>query len=284
MNYKKIYLNLIKKSRSCNRVKTDTEYFEKHHIVPTFMFKNNKRSSGRSIGHFPGNHDNPRNIVLLTAKEHFIAHLLLCKIYQGTRYEQGCFCSLFMMISTKKNEVRRRDLNRGIYMDKRINSKFYKKMRMKGLTAISISRKNQVPCIDSKTGKSVGCIRNDDPKYLSGEFIHHSKGSKCSDETRKKIKDVTTGPRNPRFCGITNDEILSEFLLLSKKMNQIPLISFFFKYWNLKFSDRPFPKHLTQFRFNRGKDLFRIASENTGLPIPSKYAKHFSKLNVKDFL
>lgn len=61
MNYSKIYNNIIEK-RTTFPVKG---YSEMHHIVP--------RSLGGS--------DDKSNIVSLTAREHFICHLLLTKIY-----------------------------------------------------------------------------------------------------------------------------------------------------------------------------------------------------------
>lgn len=65
MNYHKIYQNIIDKAISLNRSKKESTYYENHHIIP------------RCIG---GN-DDKDNLVLLTAKEHFISHLLLVKIY-----------------------------------------------------------------------------------------------------------------------------------------------------------------------------------------------------------
>lgn len=65
MDYQKIYDNLVKK-----RIENPpTEKFERHHIVP--------RSLGGS--------DDKDNIVKLTYREHFMAHLLLCRIHRGTR-------------------------------------------------------------------------------------------------------------------------------------------------------------------------------------------------------
>ena len=65
MNYQKIYDDLIKK-----RVENPpTEKFERHHIVPKSLGGSNKKD----------------NIVKLTVREHYIAHLLLCKIHRGTR-------------------------------------------------------------------------------------------------------------------------------------------------------------------------------------------------------
>ena len=67
MDYKKHYNNLIisrfdiKDQRTI--LKKTGEYFEHHHIIPKSQ----------------GGNNSPNNIVLLTAREHFIAHWLLMR-------------------------------------------------------------------------------------------------------------------------------------------------------------------------------------------------------------
>jgi len=63
MNYQKIYNNIIERANGREIVKKT--YYEKHHIIPRCL----------------GGSDNNINIVKLTAREHFIAHLCLVKIY-----------------------------------------------------------------------------------------------------------------------------------------------------------------------------------------------------------
>lgn len=67
MNYQVIYAKLIKKAilRGC-----PDAYYEKHHILPKSM----------------GGTDVVANIVKLTAREHFIAHVLLAKIHGGAQW------------------------------------------------------------------------------------------------------------------------------------------------------------------------------------------------------
>ena len=65
MNYEKIYTQLIERARSENRMKGCGIYFEQHHIVPKCLNGSNNKT----------------NLVLLTAREHYVAHKLLCEIY-----------------------------------------------------------------------------------------------------------------------------------------------------------------------------------------------------------
>lgn len=62
MDYRRIYDQLT------NRAKVRGDllgYFERHHVVPKCL----------------GGNDNPDNLIVLTAREHFLAHWLLFKIY-----------------------------------------------------------------------------------------------------------------------------------------------------------------------------------------------------------
>lgn len=65
MNYIRIYEQLIKRAQERQITNKLTCYFEIHHIIPKCL----------------GGEDIIENLVDLTAKEHFIAHALLCKIF-----------------------------------------------------------------------------------------------------------------------------------------------------------------------------------------------------------
>jgi hypothetical protein len=65
MDYSRHYDVLITRAQD----RSLSGYFEKHHIVPRCM----------------GGTDEPDNLVRLTAEEHFVAHLLLVKIFPGNR-------------------------------------------------------------------------------------------------------------------------------------------------------------------------------------------------------
>lgn len=81
MNYQDAYDRLIQK-RIANPV-CKPEYFERHHIKPRAL----------------GGSDEKSNIVRLTAREHFIAHLLLAKIHGGKMW----IAAHYMMNSKSKS-------------------------------------------------------------------------------------------------------------------------------------------------------------------------------------
>lgn len=84
MNYLKIYNDIISSRIKSNRFKGDGNYYEKHHITPKCLGGTNDKD----------------NMVLLTAKEHFICHYLLCKIYQNN---SKIICAFWLMCNMKTN-------------------------------------------------------------------------------------------------------------------------------------------------------------------------------------
>ena len=83
MDYKNIYYKIIEKANNEDiNGKRSIGYYEKHHIQP------------RSLG---GN-NNKENLVKLTAREHFICHWLLVKMYdKGTIERYKMLCALWRM-------------------------------------------------------------------------------------------------------------------------------------------------------------------------------------------
>jgi hypothetical protein len=197
MDYKRIYKSIIQNSWDKNRIKTDREYFESHHIIPEFMFINSKRS--RKPGHLPGNPNDKDNLVLLTPREHFLCHVLLYKIYKGSTYEYKVGSAL-QFFFTKVINKHPRTQNNFIK-----NSEWYEKCRLMGLQSISKARKGTMPAIDAITRESVGSVSIIDPKVLSGEWVHHSKGRVLSPDERKG--KAAKGIRNRSYSGVTDDEL-----------------------------------------------------------------------------
>ena len=84
--YSVIYYNII--NRAVNRVLTG--YKEKHHIIPKSLGGNNSKE----------------NLVNLTAKEHFICHLLLVKITTGKVKSKMVNAAWLMTNKHSKNQDR----------------------------------------------------------------------------------------------------------------------------------------------------------------------------------
>jgi hypothetical protein len=79
MNYKLIYDQLVKRGQQRPKLKG---YTENHHIIPRCV----------------GGSDDAQNLVSLSAREHFIAHRLLVKIYPK---QGGLWTALMMMYGFK---------------------------------------------------------------------------------------------------------------------------------------------------------------------------------------
>lgn len=90
MNYQKLYNNLIKKAQVRQKEEPLSGYKEKHHIKP------------RSLGGL----DENDNLVELTAREHFLAHYLLFKMYSGYRRCKMAKAYMFMCNNSNKTNGR----------------------------------------------------------------------------------------------------------------------------------------------------------------------------------
>jgi len=192
--YKELYKKIIDQAKAENRMKNQGVYYEQHHIVPDFLFKNRKRTGPK--GHLDGNPNSPENLVLLTFSEHLMAHYYLYEIYKETRYEYSAGSALqFFFVKATGNHKRQQNLSE-------VDEKFLKEMehlRLIGNESISKARTGKMPVIDVVTRKKVGSVPTNHPKVLSGEWIHHSKGV-----PGKSARDMS-GSKNTNFKELTQD-------------------------------------------------------------------------------
>jgi hypothetical protein len=117
----KWYYKLIKTRKPL--IRDDAEYYEKHHIIPKCF----------------GGSDDKLNLIKLTAREHFIAHLLLAK---GT-------CHPKMIKGIHKMVYSNSPTNNRNY---KINSKIYEYVRIQHAKIVSAYSKNTVTCFDVTLG------------------------------------------------------------------------------------------------------------------------------------
>jgi hypothetical protein len=158
MNYQLIYTQLI------NRGKTRelTGYKERHHIIPKCI----------------GGNDNPDNLVYLTAREHFIAHKLLCEIHPD---DTKLFHAYWMMSTT--------NITTKFYQrEYKVSSYEYDRLKTKA-AEISRARFINQPKSEEHKQKLRKPKTEAHKKHMSQSF----KGRKFSIETRKKLSIANTG-------------------------------------------------------------------------------------------
>lgn len=128
MNYSKIYNALCERGRT----RTLASYKELHHIVPKCIGGTNTTS----------------NLTSLTAKEHFIAHRLLVKIYQNNR---GLTYALWMMAMGGENIDK-------IERQYRITSRLYESLRLqlRSFPSPLKGRKQSAAHIESRRLRQLG--------------------------------------------------------------------------------------------------------------------------------
>jgi hypothetical protein len=97
--YTKWYFQIIEKAKSQNRIKSKDVYYESHHIIPRCMNGSNKS----------------HNLVLLTAREHFICHYLLCKMADKNQNWYKLMNAFNYMKSQSKSHNNNRYFNSYLY-------------------------------------------------------------------------------------------------------------------------------------------------------------------------
>jgi hypothetical protein len=175
MNYLRVYCNLIRKAE--NRTPPDG-YIEKHHIFPVSIFGNNKR------------------IVVLTSREHYIAHALLEKIYIkrcGTNDKKTIKMTYaFWLMNNKKDNycnsklyegARIRFYENNIWKDRKHSEDTKEKLRQIGLNRSEEYKRNMS---EIKKGKPM----SEETKAKMSEL---NKGKTLSDETKKKLSELNKG-------------------------------------------------------------------------------------------
>ena len=150
--YSCCYYNIVNRAKS--RELSKEIYTEKHHIIPRSLGGNNKEE----------------NLVVLTAREHFICHWLLTKMVNGENKKKMIF-ALKMLNANNQNQQR--------YKTK-ITSRVYAKLKITYVDMLKgVPRSQEVKDKISATKKL-------NPSY-------HNLGKKFSDESKKKMSESHKG-------------------------------------------------------------------------------------------
>lgn len=270
MDYIAIYKRLIDKHRGA--VKHPGVYLEKHHIMPDFFYVNRKRKG--PIGILPGDPDCPNNIVYMPPRDHLVAHLLLARIYKGTRFEYGCIASLIMMLNISAIQHGRLAVK-----DFFARSRTYEQLKCRWNKKVSDRFKGTIVAKDMNTGQIIGHVKTNHPKIISGEWAHHSKGTRLSNDHREKISKTTRGLSNGNSHGYTDNDLLLSYIECANAIGFIPHSKIWFG-WAQK-NNKPYIKSFRKFRFNGGGFLKmrKLAEDKTGMEYN---AKLYIRKNTKD--
>ncbi len=168
MNYQKIYDQIVEKARSENRKKSKIDYYERHHIIPKCLNGSNEKS----------------NLVLLTAKEHFICHKLLAEIYPCIK---GLHFALHRMMFSKYHHKR----------DYRIGSREYERFKIKSRKVSSELHKGKIISEETKNK-----LRNKKVSLESRLKMSKSKKGSKQNLSKEQIKQKSikmSGINNPMY-------------------------------------------------------------------------------------
>ena len=195
MNYQKIYDQLIEKRKNNKLSKKDC-YCEEHHIIPLSE----------------GGPDTKDNKINLSAREHYIAHLLLAKIYDD--YKMWHAVNLMSRLNAKVK------INSRLYEMVRINSARTHSEFMKGKPSPNKGKKmseeqkqklsdaTKKAMADPELRKYLSDIKKGKPSPTKGKKLSEEqkrkisatlKGNKLSEETKRKISIKNKGENNPMF-------------------------------------------------------------------------------------
>ena len=178
MKYFRWYYNMLNKALLEKRNKCNGNYYEGHHIKP--LCKGGKF------------------IVLLTAREHFIAHLLLTKIYKNDMQLSSAFNKMF---NVSENQ------------DRYLPASYWYEYKRKNFSKNHPAKQDKVKNKISKTLRKKFLIKLNEK--LNNEFF----GLKFDFHICKNCNNVIYKSRANSFC---SDKCSREYYKIQKKLNHIP--------------------------------------------------------------
>lgn len=188
--YHKLYFLLVDRARA----RIISGYTEKHHIVPKCL----------------GGTDDLHNLVVLTAREHYICHVLLTKMTDGDAKRKMIFAAQMMLAKSKNHN--RAKINSRLYntlrslhahemsrlhANKIVSDETKKKMSdsAKGRPSGFRGRSHSIESNSKNSIANKGHTRNTDE--VVSKIVKSRKGYTHSDETRQKISKGNRGKKMP---------------------------------------------------------------------------------------
>jgi hypothetical protein len=182
--YTKTYYAIINRAKS-RQIPTNV-YVEKHHIIP------------RSLG----GDNSDKNLIKLSAREHFICHLLLTKMVVGLHKQSMCYAA-WQMTHIKGRERYKPSSRMYDILRKKLSA------ASKGIPKSEDAKRNMSLAQKGKTGTP---HTEEHKKYMSSLYKGKSKnyssflGKTHSTETKQKQSVVKRGRLNPNFGKMQTEE------------------------------------------------------------------------------
>lgn len=206
MEYIKHYNLLMHKAQQEKRVKSKDNYYEKHHIIP--------KSEGGT--------DAKENLVLLTAREHFIAHWLL---YRDNPNKQSRAYAFWKMCTQHNPNQSRYTPSSRIYKEARLGFRQANSKTHKGKT-LSTEQKKQISSRRKGKATRTGFSHSEETKQRISEAkkgtASWNKGIPRTADEKKAISEAKKGVENPKKwrsvlqVDADTDQVVREFVSLKQ--------------------------------------------------------------------
>jgi hypothetical protein len=165
MDYNKIYLSIIRHAKSQTRSKC-LGYYESHHIIPKSLGGSNKKE----------------NLVLLTAREHFLCHYLLVKMHKNNKLYYNKMLHAFVLLKGSNR-----------YQSRYVNSRLYESLKKEYAVIRSEVRTDKPMSAEQKQKISQtmkGHILSSETKMKISEKAKTRVRKPWSDEYKKRHSEI----------------------------------------------------------------------------------------------
>lgn len=198
MNYQRIYDQIVDRAKKESRKKGQGDYYERHHIVPRCL----------------GGSDSRDNLVLLTAKEHYIVHRLLVEVQTVGSMEYYKMLNAFSFFAAKSKKHGR----------VQISARYYQEIK-----TLLADRRKGVPRSEEVKAK-IRKTKADNPRIVTEEErLLQSKrmtgqgnpmyGKTHTKEVRETLRNLKLGTKNPKLSEINKAKKGKE-LSYTKRVSQ----------------------------------------------------------------
>lgn len=198
--YTKIYYQIINRAQTRPHI----GYMEQHHIIPNSFFINSKKKNSW----IEGDPNAASNLVMLTAREHFVCHLLLVRMISGVgKYKMALALKRFMYAKNHTAHISARDYE---YIKRTVSE------QMKGRPCSPETREkirqanlNRLPpSADTRAKLSAAAKRRKGYTAEGLKSVQESNRNRVwTEESKQKLRDFNTGKTNVSQKGIPQEKL-----------------------------------------------------------------------------